>query len=114
MTSKVKKDKGGSTPKRSKGSIPRRNKATPFKVVDVEESDEAFHKKMSTSKKSKNKFKATEKKNVPVAQIKLMIDDDEDLKQFDDTPDIFWRGPKKGGLKNNAQRRVYISSCMLS
>ena len=88
MTSKVKKDKGGSTPKRSKGSIPRRNKATPFKVVDVEESDEAFHKKMSTSKKSKNKFKATEKKNVPVAQIKLMIDDDEDLKQFDDTPDI--------------------------
>jgi len=81
MTSKA-KEKSGSTPKKVKGSTPRRNKATPFKVVDVAESDEAFHKKMSSSKKGKKKTnqKSEEEKLAP--QIKLMIDEDEDIKQF--------------------------------
>jgi len=79
MTSKV-KERSGSKPKpnKSKGSTPRRKKATPFKVVDVEESDEAFHKKMTSGKKSKKK-KAVGKDSNP--QIKLLLEENEE--QFD-------------------------------
>jgi len=86
MTNKVKKDKNGSTPNRTKGSTPRRNKATPFKVVDVEESDEAFHKKLAISKNIK-KSKAKEVKKAVLPNIKLMVDEDEDYNQFNDASD---------------------------
>ena len=82
MTSKV-KGQSGSTPKKSKGSTPRRNKATPFKVVEVEDSDEAFHKKMSCGKKGKKKMKEKTALEDLAPKIKLMVEENEDMNQFD-------------------------------
>jgi len=101
MTNKV-KTQSGSKVKKSKGSTPRRNKATPFKVVDVEESDEAFHKKMMSSGKKKRKKDENGINDTATSPpIELLVKDTEEQFDSNDIDEEYSDNESDGGDYEN-------------